>query len=708
MALALIPPPAMPTTRRMFLRRGALVATLPLLTGPATGAAPRPRPEARQGPTGLLFDREDLPRLRANLAHPRLRSLRERLWAVDHAGELRFLREELRLTNRVSDMARARRLIEESAFAYAVWERPPDLELARTALRRILDYPTWDYFTEGGDETIGLQRAPEATIAVCCALDWIGPALDPEEIVAAERDLAAKGAPACYRTLYGMKYPDRVRGWGFSELDDFPFRYDLSRWPLILNSTNLKVIPTCALGFAAVWLHGRHPEAGKWLEMSRQSARAFGVMYGLDGSYDEGIGYWGYTTLHLAMQAEVLHRRLGIDDRGLINYPGTIRYALHMSMPTLGAPVTNPHETTAYTATPKGTLDPALDTINLGDSGTGGVEVTVAAWVGRVTGDPLARHLAHAVGAMKHLPAAIWFEPEAPGAPPGPELFDVRMSNDWVVSRTGWEARDTVVFLRSGGPANHEHADRNSVLFKARGERLFHDPFKASYVPSHPLWRLRLTEAHTALLIDGEGHQYHDGREGTNASWATAEVRAYATGPGWMTVTSEAAPAYALVNDAVRRVERSLVFLKPDVLLLLDRVQLDPSRPAAVQARFQVYNEDGEGHCSASAGGFAITRPHAALAATVHSPAPATLTPRADQHPLPADAGVFPFVEVESARAAEHTLLTVAAARPANGPAPTVEVTWTDGGWSLTVTQEGRSARVRIDPRGELPGLTVS
>ena len=76
---------------------------------------------------------------------------------------------------------------------------------------------------------------------MCCALDWLGDALPAAERAEAELQLGTKGAPACYLTLYGMKYPDRVRGWGFDPEDDYPFRFDLSRWPLILNATNLKV-----------------------------------------------------------------------------------------------------------------------------------------------------------------------------------------------------------------------------------------------------------------------------------------------------------------------------------------------------------------------------------------------------------------------------------------------------------------------------------
>jgi hypothetical protein len=241
-------------------------------------------------------------------------------------------------------------------------------------------------------------------------------------------------------------------------------------------------------------------------------------------------------------------------------------------------------------------------------------------------------------------------------------LLDVRFTNDWVVSRTGWTAPDTVVAFRSGGPSNHEHADRNSVIFKAHGERLFHDPLKAGYDPKGVRWLLRQTEAHTAVLIDGRGHQYHDGREGTNSSWAQARITHHATGAGWMVATSDGTEAYQLVNDAVRRVERTVVFVKPDILLLFDRVSLDPAKAAAVQLRFQVNNEDGHGQSTAEGTAFRIRRPHASLLATVHSPA--ALTVRTGQLALPPEEGNYPFVEVAAPAAAEHEVLTACVASP--------------------------------------------
>ena len=686
--------------RRMFLKSAGVLASLPLLgramTGSESPVAPAVPPRRV---SGLLFDVEDIPRIRANLEAPRFAELRALVFPADMAANEHFLRDELRLENLTVDMARARQLLERAAFAYVLTKDQRQLSLAKLALRRICDYGRWDYFLEGGQYTVGLQRASEASIACCLALDWLGDEVTPEERARVEHDIATKGAPACYLSLYGMKYPDRVRGWTQDPRENFSVKTDLSRWPLILNATNLKVIPICGLGYAAIALHGRHPDADRWLDLARQSAKSYaGMMLGLDGAYDEGIGYWSYTTMHLVMFAEAMYRRLGIDERSLVNYPGTVRYALHMAMPTLPAPATATRPAELFVTNPE------QDIVNFGDSGRG-IDVSIAPWVAHTHHDPLAGYVAREIGGMKYMGAAIWYRDDAPTQPPGPELFDVRMSNDLVISRTGWAAKDSVLALRGGGPANHEHADRNSIIFKAYGERLFHDPFHADYSYKNPRWLLRLTEAHTAVLIGGKGHQYHDGHEGTNSSWAWAHVTHYATNERGMTVTSDATEAYQLVNHAVKRVERTLVYVKPDVLLVLDRVQLE-GLPAAVQLRYQVNNDDRQGAAEAAVGRFTITRPHATLAAAVQ--AAGGLIVKVGRLALPAEEGVFPYAEVESASALVHEILTVATAQETGGAHGTMAIARSDGSWKVQGIHNGRKVEGRIATANDaVPVVTV-
>jgi hypothetical protein len=690
------------SSRRTFLKSSAvLAASLPFAHLSLRAAAPNSAPNA-QG--GLLFDAADLPRIRANTQHPRFAKLWREMTEADLAADTQFLLHAVRYNNHVADMMRVRQIVERSSFVYVVNHDAAHLAVTKLAIRQLLNYPKWDYFLEAGKKVIGLQRASEATIALAYALDCLVDVLTPAEVAEIENNIATKGAPACFTTLYGMKYPERVKGWGFDPEDDYPqaFRVSLARWPLILNSTNLKVIPTAALGIAGVLLHGRHPQAASWLELARSSAKAFSTMYGSDGAYDEGASYWGYTTMHLAMFAETLWRRLGIDDRSLINYPGTVRYALAFAMPTQGAGF-DPTHAPRNLAVPTLKVDPANDIVNFSDALTAS-DISIAAWVARTHRDPLAQHMAKHTAEMKTPFGLIWFDEATPSAAPGLAQQDAHLSNDIVVSRTGWAAADSVVALRSGGPSNHEHADRNSVIFKAHGERLFHDPFRAGYSYTTPRWKLRLTAAHTALLINGQGHQYHDGHEGTNASAAWARVQSFKTGPGWMTVTSEATEAYQLVLPEVQRVDRTLVYLKPDVLLILDRVSLTAAQP--VQLRFQVYNDDTRGAATATGATFQITRPFAQLQASVTGLT--SVICATARHDLPESEGVHPYVEATSPTATEHTLLTVAAAKPAGEPSGALAVTREGARWRVQGMHRGQKLNVTIDPTDALPVITIA
>lgn len=671
----------MKPSRREFLNIAALGAAglavnpLPLLTRPR-------QPFAHSSTAGLLFDRSELDRIRATTKHPRFSPYWNSLGNADLAADMRFLEKELRLNNHVADMLRARVILERSSFVYAVSGDERHRDVAQLAISRILEYKRWDYFLEGGEHTIGLQRAPEATIAMSFAREWMDDALSSDIKQEMEKQIAEKGAPACYRTLFGMRHPDRVRGWGFDPEDDYPFRYNLSRWPFILNSTNLKVIPICGLGIAGCLLHGKHPQAQRWLDMALQSARAFAPMFGSDGSYDEGVSYWGYTALHLTMFLEAYYRKFGIDERSMINYPGTVRYGLQMSMPTVGKPA---------------------DCVNFGDASIVG-DVSVAAWVARKHRDPVAQYVATEVGEIRSHFALIWFDPNIKAETPAPDLYDVRFSNDIVVSRTGWDVAASVLALRSGGPANHEHSDRNSVLFKAYGERLLHDPFKAAYSYTLPHWVLRQTEAHTAVLIDGKGHQYHDGSEGTNSSWSEAQVVDFRPSRNDLIVTSDATEAYRLVNPDVGLVRRTLLFLKPDVVFIVDRVRMN-SKAAKVQLRYQVYHEDKKGVIEVRNSAFTIRRPTASLQASLASSSPVTVT--SGTHAVSEEIGIYPYIQAEASEALDHRIVTVCTAQEEKKGHGKVNIRREGTVWVVTVDHNTIKKTVRVDLTNDLPVITV-
>ena len=690
-------------SRRDFLKTASLAAVAAGVI-PSAFADVRPSGAARPASPGLLFDASDLPRIRANLKLPRFAEYWKTLASNDRAADFDFLEHHVHFNRHGDDLARVRLIFEHAAFVYAVNGDPKQLALAKLSLRRLLDYPKWDLFLEGGKTPMGLLRAAETSIALSFGIDWLGSALSETEREEIERNIAEKGAPECYTALYGMRYPDRVKGWTYDPAEDGAIKAGtLKRWPLILNSTNLKTVPAAGLGIAACRLHGRHPMAETWLEMARSSMRAFATMYGSDGSYDEGVSYWVPTTLDMALFAEVLWRSRGIDDRGLINYPGSILYALTMTLPRFDAapgPALKPKNMGELLPL----IPPRYDIVDFGDA-NGSVEISLAAWVGRTHGDPVSQYLAQDVGEVKYYHGLIWYDATAKTELPPRPMLDRRMLNDLVVSRSGWAPAEGVVALRSGGPANHEHADRNSVIFKAHGDRLLHDPFRAAYSPALPRWQLRLTEAHTAILIDGKGHQYHDGHEGTNASFAFARITAFKTGHGWMTVTSDATDAYQFVNPNVKRVDRTLVFLKPDILLFLDRVNLD-SAPATVQARFQAFNEDDCGSCTTEGATFQIKRPFASLRAQVMASRDFAVRP--GQLSIAADEGVFPFAEVSTSSGREHIILTACTAAPAGQDHGAIALSQKDGTWRAHGLHRGRRVEVAFEAWVEdAPVVTV-
>jgi hypothetical protein len=368
-----------------------------------------------------------------------------------------------------------------------------------------------------------------------------------------------------------------------------------------------------------------------------------------------------------------------------VDFPAQARFALQMTMPTVGHPD---------------------DCISIGDSGSAAGSVPLT-WIAREFRDTAAQYLTLRPAAIRPTWitcfSSVWYDPSVPARLPADAQLDRQTALGIIISRTGWQEQDNVVTLRSGNPVNHEHADRNSVIFKAYGERLFNDPIHASYSTKDPKWLLRQTEAHTSVLIDGKGHIYHDGRDGTNSSPARATIQDYRTGRNWMTVTSDAADAYRRAGLPAALVQRTLIYLKPDVLLIFDHVVLDEPRP--VQARFQVCNEDGAGRTTAEGSNFTIERPHASVLARVYAEGQhAVATGRLA---LPEASGVYPFAEISSGPAREHTLHPLCSAAPLGEAHGELRIAHEGNEWLVGGKHRGQNVSVKITAQTPVPVITL-
>ena len=123
---------------------------------------------------------------------------------------------------------------------------------------------------------------------------------------------------------------------------------------------------------------------------------------------------------------------------------------------------------------------------------------------GQYSGNPLAGYAAKHASEPIWIFDLLWHDLKQATKAPRKELLNVLNDLNWVVCRSGWDANDSVVAFKSGGPANHEHADRNHIMFKAHEERLLNDHVGAAYDRRHEGWKMRATRATTPCCLMGK------------------------------------------------------------------------------------------------------------------------------------------------------------------------------------------------------------
>ena len=171
----------------------------------------------------------------------------------------------------------------------------------------------------------------------------------------------------------------------------------------------------------------------------------------------------------------------------------------------------------------------------------------------------------------------IWDDPTLADAIPE-ETSGSYPTTGVVTMRSGWDDQATFVGLKSGSSAvGHSQLDANSFVVSSRGERLLIDEGIWPY--GHDLgffdsgggkrWNFdgNGTIGHNTLMVDGEGQRYGDEYPGRIVSFDGGDDVDVAVG--------DATAAY---GGRLKRYLRTLAFLKPDVLLVYDRVSSEEPR----------------------------------------------------------------------------------------------------------------------------------
>jgi hypothetical protein len=225
---------------------------------------------------------------------------------------------------------------------------------------------------------------------------------------------------------------------------------------------------------------------------------------------------------------------------------------------------------------------------NFGDSGYAPANPTLMAKLAAQYQNP--HHQWHADKyPPKDVYGFLWMDPDLKGKQPPDETGSKHFRDVGVaVMRSGWDAQDTFVGLKSGWSTGaHCHLDINSIVLSALGERLISDYGGWTYAHYHGFfdsrggrWRFEGNQsvAHNTLLVDGQGQTYGMPEYGDRYSWKElGYIQRFYTSETYDYVVGDASRAY---GDLLGKFIRYVVLVKGNnpYVVILDDLKSNPAR----------------------------------------------------------------------------------------------------------------------------------
>ena len=439
------------------------------------------------------------------------------------------------------------------ALAYAITGGAKYLKAAREWALASCGYPNWGVRRFAGTDL----AAGHQLFGLALVYDWLYADLDAEAKSTIRDTLIARG------------------GVMFGGCAKMYWRDEYLQNHLWVNITGLAAAGLALFDEPAA---GDGPAA--WVKLIVDKYRRTEEALGPDGASHEGVGYWGYGVEYMLkfwhLAADLLGERPSSPW-----WAKTAAYRLYLGLPRR-----------AWTA--RNTV------FDIGDNPR-------YDWYGP---EYLLRRLAalHRDGHAQWLAAELeragatayaarwlnllWFDPKIPEVPPA-ALPTLRHFEDLgiVSARTGWDGDEAMLVFKCG-PAigreathkfdydpggGHVHPDANHFLLFGAGEWLLRDDGYA--------WKQ--TDNHNTLLVDGkgqmgEGYQWFRAQQPIRRRLDPRILRATSTA-ALDEIHADAAPAYP-PEFGLRRFLRRAYFLKPDVCIVVDDIELDQAR--ALDLRF--------------------------------------------------------------------------------------------------------------------------
>jgi hypothetical protein len=447
------------------------------------------------------------------------------------------------------------------AMAYVISGQRQYLESARDWALASCGYRTWGLGRiDGLDLAAGHQL-----FGLAIVYDWCYQDLDPAARQTIRETIARRGGVMFEAGATGKAW------WRQSYLQNH----------LWVNA--------CGLAMAGLAVFDEVEDADLWIGFALDKFRRSVAALGPDGASHEGVGYWEYGVEYLLKFMSVARELLGVD---LYQYPwwrNTARYALYLSLPRDAWTVRN-------------------CIVDIADCPRGhwyGPDYLLRGLAAEY-GDSQAQWLAQEADRADVCSSGapwlnlIWYDPAVPAESPGtlPTLhhFD---DMDIVSARSGWSGDESLVVLKCGPFLGHEavqqfsydpggghvHPDANHFVLFAAGQWLVRDDG----------YRAKWTGQHNTLLIDGrgqlgEGKQWFQGAQPLAVKARPRVLRA-ASSPELDHIVSDAARAYPS-DLGLQQFQRHLLFVKPDVLIVVDDIQLQ--KPRELELRFHPEQQRAE------------------------------------------------------------------------------------------------------------------
>jgi hypothetical protein len=329
------------------------------------------------------------------------------------------------------------------------------------------------------------------------------------------------------------------------------------------------------LGAAGLAIFDEEDDAQLWIGMALQKFGRTMEILGPDGASHEGVGYWQYGAEHMLKFMHLAKDLLDTDFYDTSWWKNTARYSLYLTLP-------------------RSSWSRYNSAVDLADSPR-------HHWYGP---DHILRHLAATYGdgyaqwLADQIDTAnvessnaqwlnlIWYDPTVAIRPPQ-TLATLRQFADMgiVSTRTGWTGDENLVVFKCGPfighkavmefshdpGGGHSHPDAGHFSLFANGEWLIRDDGIGS----------KWTSRHNTLLLDGTG-QLGEGGDGFIAkdylaTRARPRILAAVSTSQYDHIAGDATQAYPR-SLGLKRFVRHLLFVKPDVLLVLDDVLCESER----------------------------------------------------------------------------------------------------------------------------------